>query len=48
MKRSLTIGVLALAVALGVAGCATTPVATGSANTTADGAQSSSKASGRW
>jgi hypothetical protein len=35
MKRSLTIGVLALGAALGAAGCATTPVAQGSANTTA-------------
>jgi hypothetical protein len=36
MKQSLTFGVLALgAVLLGIAGCATTPVAQGTANTTA-------------
>ena len=35
MKRPVTIGVLAFGVALGAAGCATTPVAQGSANTTA-------------
>ena len=34
-KWSLTIGVLALGAALGAAGCKTTPVAQGSANTTA-------------